>query len=596
MVATPDLQELSRADLIRLGPEVFRRLESGTIFLVRAVDEIFTLANHVERTLAQAVSPACAAEAREFMLAGQRLSEDSTASLVLLLRELRDSRYLSCLFSDLVAGFGLPAQALIDTGHFRCNLVEHGAALKARAERGALPPDLFVNEQVSDPEPSVGTVNTGGNPHRDVDTPHYTFQFNFWFPLHDVADTNSLLMFPDAYTANIPYQEKPAELQRPDTWGYGRPLRRAMKFGDLLLFHSQHLHASPTEAPQLNRMIAELRVACDCHDDNASVYRRLFWNLRNFEAGNGELAGKRAARLHPHPRQLRPDAITAQELFAGLFANPNHARRATNLWTPNSIFEGTRKLPAADLAALATRLRKAPFAEDRQLTFARYLMSHGERDLAVTVLADTLARTTSYFFALEVARLAGDAKAYDLAASALMTAFQRAQSSPVQIGRYRGEIPTRPWPPMQLVPAEACETVVRLAKIVQQYMASPATQPAPLLDHRLFFKSYRAAHLFIDGAIVFAWSILVYVPPERLASVGLSIVDSGNGNRQVAGEFDPEGVARDPAGIITAYYMSDLLRALAARGVMGAGAQQALSPAGVSSPAPGQVATAKEVA
>lgn len=574
MAPIPEFREITRADLVRLGPEVFRRLENGVVFLVRGLDEVFALADHVERTLAATVSPECAAEVRAFFRESRSLSEDAAAHLLLVLRELRDSRYVSCLFSDLVAGFDLPPAALIDTGHFRCIFLEHAAALNERAKRGELPQDLFSTEQVTEPEPSVCRQNTGGHPHRDLDAPHYTFQFNFWFPLHDVPATNSLLMFPDVYGADIPYQQEPACLQRPETWGYGRPWRNAMKFGDVLLFHSQHFHASPTEAPHLNRLTIELRVASACQDDNANAYRRLFWNLRNFEALGGEPASERAERLHPRGKRPPLVAQTAHELFASLFPNPNLARRAANLWTPDTLFLGAHKLAAADLLDLTDRLRAAPFAEDRQLGLARYLLLHGRAGLAKSVLADTLARTTSYFFALEIARLAGGAGFWQIAGAALKAAHQLAATSSVQIGHYRGDIPARPVPTQQLLPAEARETALTLAQVLIAYLTAPDTRTVPLLDHRLFFRNFRAAHLFVDGALVFAWSILVYVPPERLASVGLSIAEGADGTRQVTGEFNPEGVARDPAGIVTAYYMSDLLRSLAQRGVLGPGGQQ----------------------
>lgn len=572
MAPTPELCEITRSELVGLGPDVFRRLENGTIFLVRGLDEILSLADHVERALAAGVSPECAAEVRGFFRENRPLSEAAAARLVVTLRELRDSRYVSCLFSDLVAGFGLPPAALIDTGHFRCILLRHAAALQARAERGELPKDLFTNEQVTEPEPSVCTTYTGGHPHRDVDMPHYTFQFNFWFPLHDVPETNSLLMFPDVYSAEVAYQEEPACLPRPETWGYGRPLRKAMKLGDVLLFHSQHFHASPTEALHLDRLTAELRVACACHDDNANVYRRLFWNLSNFEPLNGQPAVERAERLHPHKRRPFATAATAHELFAPLFVDPTAARRATNLWTPDSLYLSARRLPAADILDLVDRLRRAPFAEDRQLGLVRYLLTHGRRELARVVLTDTLARTTSYFFALEIARLSGAAGLHQIAVQALIAAYRLADASPAEIGRYRGDVPTRPIPSIQLLPAEARETALTLARLLMDYLAAPEARPAPLLDHRLFFRNYRATHLFIDGAVVFAWSILVYVPPERLASVGLAITEGPDGTRQITGEFDPEGVARDPTGIVTAYYMADLLRSLAQRGVFGVAA------------------------
>jgi ectoine hydroxylase-related dioxygenase (phytanoyl-CoA dioxygenase family) len=102
----------------------------------------------------------------------------------------------------------------------------------------------------------VGT----GNPHRDIDGPHYTFQMNFWFPLHRVEEGSSLLLFPDIYTKDVLYQQQPANPRDPDSWGYGKPVCRAMDPGDIVLFHSQHFHASPTRNPTADRLTVELRV------------------------------------------------------------------------------------------------------------------------------------------------------------------------------------------------------------------------------------------------------------------------------------------------------------------------------------------------
>src|SRR5262249_21503516 len=148
-------------------------------------------------------------------------------------------------------------------------------------------------------EAFLGATNKGGGPHRDVDVAHYTFQLNFWFPLHDVPAENSLLLFPEIYTKPVPYQQIPDPLREPDRWGYGKALRRALRVGDLVLFHSQHFHASPSEAPERDRLSAELRIASACIDDNAHVYRRLFWRAENFAPVTGAPAAERAARLYP---------------------------------------------------------------------------------------------------------------------------------------------------------------------------------------------------------------------------------------------------------------------------------------------------------
>src|SRR5581483_3183562 len=196
---------------------------------------------------------------------------ENLLQLILVLRDIRDSRFLSCLFADLVAGFGLPRPTLIDTGSFRCVFQKEYAALSADPR---IPSDL-VTSPLPGPEPFLAASNTGGFPHRDIDGPHYTFQINFWFTLHPVPAENSLPLFPDIYKRDVPYQESHANLRDLRSWGYGEPLRRALAFGDLVLFHSQHFHASPTEAPELDRLTTEFRVASACIDDNGTAYRRL---------------------------------------------------------------------------------------------------------------------------------------------------------------------------------------------------------------------------------------------------------------------------------------------------------------------------------
>jgi len=559
---------IDRRTLVEMGPEVFRKLHEGAIFHVRAIDEIFILRDHIDAQL-RLRGDSYAEGFKQFVERHIPLSEEVGAAVVLILREIRDSRFLSCLFSDLVAGFGLPSNRLIDAGYFRCIFQGIVPALQSRMERKELPRDLFQTENVAEPEPFMMGTNAGGNPHRDIDPPHYTFQINFWFPLHDIPAGNSVLMFPKVYTEAVQYQNSPDVSANPDGWGFGPALRHAMSLGDTLIFHSQHYHASPSETPHLDRLSAELRIASGCHDDNANAYRRQFWNLTNFaQIGSGSLR-ERASALHPHIRRPAAQALTAHQIFASLFDNAQAARLAANLWTPDTVFEGTQSLPGADLLDISDRLRRAPFAEDRQLAFARYLKFHGKTQLVRMVLQNVLERTESYFFALEAARLAGEATLYELAAASLMKAATLANQSDIRIGRYRGDVPDRGWPYIQLLPNDAHNAATRLMTILRDFLAAPADKPEPLLDHRLFFPNYYSAHYFCGHAVVFIWSLYIFIPAERLNDVRLSLTEN-----KVEGVLDRDAMARDPRGIFVTYSNHELYREILRRGIIKAEGEQ----------------------
>ena len=549
-----EILDIERAELARLGPDVFRRLEQGSIFYVRGSDEVRALTDHIAGVLARRVSQACGHDARAFFGGGHTPPYESLLQLILVLREIRDSRYLSCLFSDLIAGLGLPPPVLIDTGYFRCVFPKAFAALHDDAR---VPRDVYEGLPI-DPEPFLKDTNRGGGPHRDVDVPHYTFQINFWFPLHDVPAENSLLLFPDIYTRDIAYQQKPEPLREPDRWGYGQALRRPLRLGDFVLFHSQHFHASPTEAPDSDRLTAELRVASACIDDNSAVYRRLFWSARNFEPLAAAAPSERATRLHPLGSAVPDAPLSAQELLAALFDRPEDVRHGGNLWTPESVFATSRRLSREALVHLIERLNAAAFADDRQLALARYLLFWGERDLGERVLTDAVQRTESYYFALEQARVAGAAQLWALAGQALIRAFALAQSSPVAIGRYRGDVPARPLPRLQFMPEDAMRAAGSLGAALRDYLAAPQSRPAPLLDYRLFFPFLiQAQPLLPSGIVVSVWTILVFVPLQRAAEIGLRLVEDAGG-RRIEGAFNPDPVVRDPRGIVTAYSLTEL--------------------------------------
>jgi hypothetical protein len=554
--------DIDRSDLVCRGADVFRELERGTIFYVHNTDEVQILRDHIVSVLSARISPDWVQEVRRFFNDGHQISRGALRELLICLREIRDTRYLSCLFSDLIGGFGLPAPTLIDTGFFRCVFTRHVEAL-LRDPR--VPPDIY-NGPPPGPEGFLQGFAGTGNPHRDLDSPHYTFQVNFWFPLHRLEEGNSLLLFPDVYTANVPYQVIPQNPRDPSTWGYGRPVCRAMEPGDVILFHSQHFHASPTQAPDSDRLTAELRVASACLDDNGSIYRRQFWNAQSFKPLSQAVladAATRAARISPSAADF--DApLTAQELLASMMSSTEAVRITGNLWTRDTVFSATRKLEPAQAENFVARLIESPFSEDRQLFCARYLIFHGYVELAERVLDDILQRTDSYYFALEVGRIAGAAQSWTVAGQALIRAIALGQSSPVRLGRYRGDIPARPMPPLQLLPDDAVRIAGILAAALQEYLVETGAPP-PLLDHRIFYPFFVVAQPVKPfGAVVGTWSLAIFVPADRMRDTGLHYV-TVDGEERVEVNFKPEALVRNPTGVIVGHSADELLLLLRER-------------------------------
>jgi hypothetical protein len=552
--------DIDHSELVRCGADVFRELERGTIFYVRGLGEVQDLTDHIRSVLRTHASGEQFKQVSDFFESGRPISRGALLELIMCLRAIRDARYLSCLFSDLIAGFGLPAPTLIDTGFFRCVFSNHVQAL-SRDPR--LPPDILEGKPPG-PEGFLQGFTGTGNPHRDVDAPHYTFQINFWFPLHDVEAENSLLLFPDAYTSNVPYQVRPEHPQEPERWGYGRPLSKAMRRGDIVLFHSQHFHASPTQAPLKDRLTAELRVASGCVDDNGSIYRRQFWNSQSFapfsDADTPTIA-ERSKLLFPSSAKFET-ATTPQELLASVMSTPKDVRITGNLWNRDTIFSETRRLDANEADVFAGRMIAAPFAEDRQLCVGRYLLFHGYSELAERVLTDIAARTERYYFALEVARICGAARLWSVAGKALSRAIAVGGTSPVRLGRYRGDVPTRAMPPLQLLPQDAVRIATTLASALRDYLADPSRHPAPLLDHRIFYPHFVVARpLRPFGAVVGTWTLAIFVPIHRMADAGLRFI-TVDGEERIEVAFKPEALVCDPTGVVVGHSAEELRQML----------------------------------
>lgn len=122
--------------------------------------------------------------------------------------------------------------------------------------------------------------------HRDTWYGHPTNMVNLWAAVGRIGEANGVAFYPDAWGCAVPHRgiriSPQAEL--------GRPLRCALDPGDILVFGSQHLHASvPNES-------AETRVA---------VSARFTLGLPRYDHRNGWIPYEDRLRLHSKHAWLR---------------------------------------------------------------------------------------------------------------------------------------------------------------------------------------------------------------------------------------------------------------------------------------------------
>ncbi len=465
----------------------------------------------------------------------QRFTIPVLEALYLELRELRDSRFVSCLFSDFVSRLGLPKPIKIDTGHFRFVLPFLHANLREAVG------NRFRDErepEANDVEPMICSHMAAGV-HRDLDVAHQTFQINFFFALHPLSEKQTLVLFPNAYRQSKPYYPDYQGELNPAKWGYGDPLQIPLDVGDMILFHSQHFHGSSSQTPERNRLSVEIRVASACDDDNATLYRRTFWDLRNFEGAESPF--DRAKRLiEPRaPLASEPSAETPQLGFRRLFADSFSARQASYGLADTAVLSNApeRAIPTWDV--MLKSLDGSPFSEDRHVALARTMLARGTTDRATSCLRDVANRTDRYFWLLEVARIAGSAGNRELARYALEKAVGVAARSNDSMGQY-STTPVRHGEVLQLTPRMAH----RIARTFLRQVRKSDTGPW-FLDPRTFLppalvSSYMHADVFRTGFLYTALPAGSRFTPEGVLR-GKAIVHGGSESAIVSAAGDQLG-------------------------------------------------------
>jgi ectoine hydroxylase-related dioxygenase (phytanoyl-CoA dioxygenase family) len=445
---------------------IFITLQKDAIVVVRNMPEIHELGATLQR-LAEFFGGR-PNEIEALLQSGAVASIETLAAFHAAFRHLRDSRYLSCLFSDRIATFALPNPMLVDSGF--CRMVVPDLIDKVGAH-----PELFAATGFESSGPgeteSMLQGSFWGNPHRDLDARHYHYQINLWFPLHSLEQKRSLLLFPDAYRMDVPQYGQLASPDNPDEWGFGKALQVPLNLGDIFIFHSQQLHASP--ASRQSRFTVEIRVAAGCADDNGRIYRRLFWNLKNFQGKPGTQSGaiQRAAQLGEAPADVPSieDALrseTAHGAIHRLFRHSGASLAAGYVRRPAEVFEDAIELDTEGAHRLLELLKDLRSGEDLVLLAARLLLRQGHQRQAYAAIDLICGNSDSYFWNLEAGRIAAEAGAYDLAGAAFRRAEQLAETSPVTLDRYTSNMaPARipGWVP-QLMPSGA----KRAARILAQ--------------------------------------------------------------------------------------------------------------------------------
>lgn len=150
-------------------------------------------------------------------------STDCLAEILKAFHHIRDCRLLSEMFAPLVHAIGGCPEILVDTGHFRCVFPTVADRLSKHKDMV----EYLMPGRGTEPERFLNVRALGGRPHRDIGKSHNTFQYNMWFPLHNIPRDAALLLFPECYHRNLtsPFVDPVDRTISPDDWGYGPAAR-----------------------------------------------------------------------------------------------------------------------------------------------------------------------------------------------------------------------------------------------------------------------------------------------------------------------------------------------------------------------------------
>jgi len=365
-----------------VAPPVHSMLGQGHVLVLRGIPGIIRIR---EGLIAHAAGsqPEAGGELRDFYERGRIPGPAALGSLVGAIKSARETRWISQQLAAWLKELEFEPPILLDGGVNR--LVLPAAAIHAAMNSGFFDGADFERERADGPVEMF--MPRPSNIHRDFNREHSLLMCNLWFPLHDVDADGTVTIFPDAYRREIYDIDNTADNRR----SLGAPARVALRFGDALLFHGEHMHCSPPEQSGGRRHSFDLRVASRSPDDNAH-YRYNFWNLNNFLSRAGAASVELDSALSTEGSLARHYAAHGDRLCANFYCLAVERDAGFREWD-----------------ALLEVFRSYPFAEDRYLWAAHLAQRRGSPESGAFA-AELGERTSEYFWAIEAARFLGRAE------------------------------------------------------------------------------------------------------------------------------------------------------------------------------------------
>jgi hypothetical protein len=351
-------------------------LEEGNVIILRDVLSIKEFRRHlIELSCAYGDADEVRNELLQFYETGDLPSAQTIYALRCGIQIARSSRLLSQYLAPLVDKMGFFPSILLDGGISRLVLPRELINKIRRTDQ--YDPVDFLRDRADGPTETF--MRGAANIHRDFNRVHHLFQCNMWFPLHN-ADTDEVLrIWPELYRSQIlDMDATPDNLRR-----LGSPVDYKLSFGDVIIFHGEHLHTSPAKVhgePDYRRHSFDFRIATRCGDDNKG-YRYNFCNLNNFiTSGNSNLPALVGNLSCNFMERFREKLDSANYYFLAL--------------------ENRIDLLEKDVDDILNIFLHLPFAEDRYLMLVKKALAMGMHETAIKAAEQIKICSTHFFWLL----------------------------------------------------------------------------------------------------------------------------------------------------------------------------------------------------
>ena len=329
-------------------------------------------------------------------------SNETLAHGASILRKIRDQRKAAEIFYPLLNKFRLPSHTLVDTAYYRYIVPQRKPYINLISPE----PSIDIENSYDPEQTVVGGESPFANFHRDLDFVSTHFQFNLWFPFHNLEKKNSLILFPDKYYKHVnfynidPKARVDHKLSNPKNWGLGNPFQIEVKFGEILIFDGNHLHSGPVNVADKFRLTAELRLACGVPDDHGVNYRKLFINLKNFKPIKN-------ASLNKLPIKNCNNFNNNVEAYNSLSQDLNFLRRSLNLKESDYVLSKVSEDSYSKIDKISKFILQSNenyLSSDLLISLARLSIKCSKYLLATKLLKKSIECSESYFWSLETGR------------------------------------------------------------------------------------------------------------------------------------------------------------------------------------------------